>query len=72
MEQKELEDMLSSLEIKLSYQEATIAELNEIVASHTKEIGIMENHILLLKKKVEALEEVGGGEDLPSRKPPHY
>lgn len=72
MDNKELEEMLNKLEVKLSYQESTIAELNDIVASHTKEIGLLQNHILVLKKKVENLEEVGGESDLPNRRPPHY
>lgn len=72
MENKDLEEMLNRLEVKLSYQEATIAELNDIVAVHTKDLSIMGNHVLVLKRKVEDLEEVGGESDLPSRKPPHY
>lgn len=72
MDNKELEEMLNILEVKLSYQESTIAELNDIVSSHTKEIGLLQNHILVLKKKVENLEEVGGDSDLPNRRPPHY
>jgi SlyX protein len=72
MDNKELEDKLNSLEIKLSYQESTIDELNSIVTSQEKQIGLMQNHIQTIERKIEELEEAGGGEDLPSRKPPHY
>ena len=72
MDCKELEEKLNSLEIKLSYQESTIDELNNIVTSQAKEMAIMENHIQHLVRKIEDLEEAGGGEDLPSRRPPHY
>ncbi|MCK9191244.1 MAG: SlyX family protein [Sphaerochaetaceae bacterium] len=68
----ELEEKLNSLEIKLSYQESTIEELNNIVTGQAKELVIMENHIQHLKRKIEDLEEAGGGDDLPNRRPPHY
>ena len=72
MDNKELEEKLNSLEIKMSYQESTIDELNSIVSTQEKEIGIMQNHIQKIEGKIETIEESGGGEDLPSRRPPHY
>lgn len=72
MDNNELEEKLNSLEIKMSYQEATIDELNEIVSTQSKEIGILENHIQKIEHKIEEMEEAGGGEDLPNRRPPHY
>lgn len=65
-------DRLMQMEMKLSYMEATVAELNDIVVNQQREIGIMENHIQKLEKKIEDLLEEGISGDLPNRKPPHY
>lgn len=72
MNNKELEDKLNSLEIKLSYQESTIDELNSIVTTQEKNITLLQNHVQKLEIKIEEMEESSGGEDLPSRRPPHY
>jgi SlyX protein len=73
MNNKELEEKINNLEIKMAYQESTIEELNSIVSSQEKEIGKAQNHIQKIERKIEEMEESGGGEgDLPSRIPPHY
>lgn len=72
MDNKELEEKLNSLEVKMSYQESTLDELNKIVSTQEKEIAIMQNHINKIERKVEEMEESGDNGDLPSRRPPHY
>jgi SlyX protein len=72
MDNKELEEKLNSLEVKMSYQESIIDELNSIVSTQEKELAFMQNHIQKIERKVEEMEESAGDGDLPSRRPPHY
>ncbi|MGD1820299.1 MAG: SlyX family protein [Pleomorphochaeta sp.] len=68
----ELEKSIEKIEIKISYTEEIVAQLNEIVTNQQKEIGILNNHINKLEKKIVELLEEGESSDLPNRKPPHY
>jgi SlyX protein len=72
MSEKRIEESIEKIEIKLSYAEEMVAQLNEIIINQQKEIGIMNNHINKLEKKVAQLIEDNETSDLPSRKPPHY
>ncbi|MGD1816872.1 MAG: SlyX family protein [Pleomorphochaeta sp.] len=68
----ELEKSIEKIEIKISYTEEIVAQLNEIVTNQQKEIGILNNHINKLEKKIVELLEESENSDLPNRKPPHY
>ncbi len=68
----ELEKSIEKIEIKISYTEEIVAQLNEIVTNQQKEIGILNNHINKLEKKIVELLEEGESSDLPNRKPQHY
>ncbi len=72
MEKKEIVKSLEKLEVKISYTEEIVAQLNEIVTNQQKEIGILNNHINKLEKKVAELIEESEAGDLPNRRPPHY
>jgi SlyX protein len=72
MSEKRIEESIEKIEIKLSYAEEMVAQLNEIIINQQKEIGIMNNHINKLEKKVAQLIEDNESSDLPNRKPPHY
>lgn len=69
---KEDEERITNLEIKLAYAEETIAQLNQVVTTQQKDLGIMENHVNKLEKKVVELMENSDIEERPSRRPPHY
>lgn len=72
MSEKEMEEAIEKIEIKLSYAEEMVAQLNEIIIKQQKEMGIMNNHITKLEKKVAQLMEESESADLPNRRPPHY
>ncbi|MCY1153481.1 MAG: SlyX family protein [Sphaerochaetaceae bacterium] len=72
MSEKRIEESIEKIEIKLSYAEEMVAQLNEIIINQQKEIGIMNNHINKLERKVAQLIEDNESSDLPNRKPPHY
>lgn len=65
-------EILEKIEVKISYNEEIVAQLNEIVINQQKEIGILNNHVNKLEKKVAQLMEESESGDLPNRKPPHY
>ena len=59
------------LEIKISYLEGQLDELNGVIIDQEKSIALMERRTEALEKKVEDLIEVSGPAR-PQRKPPHY
>lgn len=63
---------IENIEIKLAYAEEMLNQLNEIIINQQKEMGIMNNHINKLEKKVAQMLEESESSELPSRKPPHY
>ncbi|MGD1822956.1 MAG: SlyX family protein [Pleomorphochaeta sp.] len=72
MKENKIVESLEKIEIKISYTEEIVAQLNEIVTNQQKEIGILNNHINKLEKKVAELIEESESGDLPNRRPPHY
>jgi len=66
-----MNDDLERVEIKISYLEAQVSELNEIVIEQRKAIDSMTMQIRSLERKVEDLMEESG-EARPNRRPPHY
>ncbi len=62
---------IERLEIKISYLESMISELNEVVISQGREITHLKIQLEGLEKKVEDLIEESG-EARPNRRPPHY
>ncbi|WP_066016460.1 SlyX family protein [Endozoicomonas atrinae] len=64
-------DELLELQTQLSYQEDTIAQLNEVVTRQQKDIERLTEAFAQLKKQFEnmAAEQLESQEELP---PPHY
>ena len=67
-----MNEELEQVEIKVSYLEAQVAELNEVVIEQQKNIDAMNIKILQVTKKLEELIEEVGSPSRPNRKPPHY
>jgi uncharacterized coiled-coil protein SlyX len=65
-------DGLMAIEMKLSFLEATVVELNEIVIEQRKEQALLEQKLAKLTQKVEDLVEEAGDGPRPNRRPPHY
>ena len=67
-----MNEELEQVEIKVSYLEAQVAELNEVVIEQQKNIDAMNIKLLQVTKKLEELIEEVGCPSRPNRKPPHY
>ena len=67
-----MNEELEQVEIKVSYLEAQVAELNEVVIEQQKNIDAMNIKLLQVTKKLEELIEEVGSPARPNRKPPHY
>ena len=67
-----MNEELEQVEIKVSYLEAQVAELNEVVIEQQKNIDAMNIKLLQVTKKLEELIEEVGSPSRPNRKPPHY
>lgn len=59
------------MEIKITFLENTLTELNQIVYKQQKTIDELGQTIQKLTGRIEELETSGGG-DIPHLKPPHY
>lgn len=64
-------DSQVEMEIKLTFLENTITELNQVVYKQQKTIDTTDQAIKKLAAKIEELENATG-EDLPYCKPPHH
>ncbi|MEI6315076.1 MAG: SlyX family protein [Syntrophus sp. (in: bacteria)] len=67
-----IEDRLVDIEIKLSYQEETIRELNIVVCRQQKQIDQLEAIYKVFASRFKDLSENIGGKTLLNEKPPHY
>ena len=66
------EERLMELEIKLSYQEDLLQELNSIVASQQKQISQLEGTLLLLYERMKSISVEDGTNQTDNQPPPHY
>jgi len=67
-----IEDRLVDIEIKLSYQENVILELNGVVCEQQKQIDQLESACKFFANRIKDLSEALA-EKLPlNEKPPHY
>ena len=74
MMQEELKNMterLDRLEIKLSYMEDFVQQLQDVVTSHTQTIEVLRKENKILSGKIRDMSDQLQGE-IPNRKPPHY
>ncbi len=60
------------LEIKLTYLDDLVQELNKIIYNQQKSIDGLEQKNKQLILRMEELEQSPKGADLPHEKPPHY
>jgi len=67
-----MEERLADLEVRLSFQERTIQELNEVVTRQARELERLERQVAGLRQQLALLAPplVGRREDEPP--PPHY
>ncbi|MBI5938550.1 MAG: SlyX family protein [Betaproteobacteria bacterium] len=63
---------ITELEIKLSYTEDLVEELNRTVYRQQEQIESLQRQILSLQQQVQDLSPPGQGGDLRDEIPPHY
>lgn len=66
-----MEERITNLEVKVSYLEDFLNQIQEVCVEQTKEIEFLKKENKLMKEKIKDLVELTG-EDIPNRKPPHY
>lgn len=66
-----LEKRITNLEIKFSYLEDFLNQIQEVCIEQTKTISLLKKESRLMAEKLHDLLENAEGE-IPNRKPPHY
>lgn len=66
-----MEERLTNLEIKLSYMEDFLNQLQEETVKQAKEIEKLKHDNKILTEKLKDVADNMQG-DIPNRKPPHY
>lgn len=67
-----IEDRLVDIEIKLSYHENTIRELNGVICAQQKQIDQLESVCMVFASRIKDLSETLSGKLPLNEKPPHY
>lgn len=66
-----MEERINQLEVKISYLEDFMNQLQEVVVSQAKEIELLRKENKLIREKL--LDMIDSMDtDIPNRKPPHY
>jgi len=69
--EENIEDLLVDLQTRLAFQDHTISELSDVIASQQRQIDVLERRLKALDDKLITLEEsVDTHHD--NEKPPHY
>lgn len=69
--EKEAEDRITGLEIKLAYLEDYINQLQAVSVEHTETIERLITENRMMSRKIRDMSDQLEG-DIPNRKPPHY
>lgn len=71
----QLQDQLIELQTRVSYQDDTLAQLNDVITEQDSIIRILQKQMIALAKKHDEMnysqEQQGGGNPADER-PPHY
>jgi len=66
-----MEERLTNIEIKLSYMEDFMNQIQEVVVKQAEDIEKLKHDNQILSQKLKDVYENMEG-DIPNRKPPHY
>lgn len=66
------DERLETLEIKIAYQEQTIAQLNDAIVAQQRRLDELEARYQALRGQLESLAESGGTSTDVPEPPPHY
>jgi SlyX protein len=66
------EDRLIELETRLSFQETTVNELNDIITRQQQQLDILQAAIQQLHERIKSMSEEGIRNPADEPPPPHY
>ena len=69
--EKEIEERLTAVEMKLSYIEDFVNQIQGVAVEQTKTIDKLQKEIKLMSEKIREMSNAVEG-DIPNRRPPHY
>ena len=69
--EKETEDRLTAIEMKLAYMEDFVSQIQNVAVDQTKTIDKLQKEIKMMSDRIREMSNQMEG-DIPNRKPPHY
>lgn len=69
--EKETDERLTSIEMKLAYMEDFVNQIQEVTVEQAKTIDKLQKEIKMMSDKIRDMSNVMEG-DIPNRRPPHY
>ena len=69
--EKETEDRLTAIEMKLAYMEDFVSQIQNVAVDQAKTIDKLQKEIKLMSDRIREMSNQMDG-DIPNRKPPHY
>ncbi len=70
-EQEKIDGRLTDIEMKLTYMEDFVKQLQEVTVGHSEELDSLHKEAKLISEKIREMSDLLEG-DIPNRKPPHY
>ncbi len=69
--EKETEDRLTAIEMKLAYMEDFVSQIQNVAVDQAKTIDKQQKEIKMMSDRIREMSNQMEG-DIPNRKPPHY
>ena len=69
--EKETEERLTAVEMKLAYMEDFVSQIQGVAVEQAKTIDKLQKEIKLMSEKIREMSNAVEG-DIPNRRPPHY
>ena len=69
--EKETEDRLTAIEMKLAYMEDFVSQIQTVAVDQAKTIDKLQKEIKMMSDRIRDMSNQMEG-DIPNRKPPHY
>ena len=69
--EKETEDRLTAIEMKLAYMEEFVSQIHNVAVDQAKTIDKLQKEIKIMADRIREMSNQMEG-DIPNRKPPHY
>lgn len=69
--EKETEDRLTAIEMKLAYMEDFVSQIQTVAVDQAKTIDKLQKEIKMMSDRIREMSNQMEG-DIPNRKPPHY